>query len=36
MNAINPDKLWRIALWLAGIIVVYNIGEGIISVFFEL
>jgi divalent metal cation (Fe/Co/Zn/Cd) transporter len=34
LEDINPDKLWRIALWLAGITVFYNIGEGIISVFF--
>jgi hypothetical protein len=28
MNAINPDKSWRAELWLAGITVFYNIGEG--------
>ncbi len=34
MNSNNPDKLWRVALLLAGITVVYNIGEGIVSVYF--
>ena len=34
MNAIHPDALWRFALWLAAITVFYNIGEGIVSVFF--
>jgi len=34
MNAINPDKSWRAALWLAGITVFYNIGEGAVSLFF--
>jgi divalent metal cation (Fe/Co/Zn/Cd) transporter len=33
MNAINPDKSWQTALWLAAITVFYNIGEGAVSIF---
>lgn len=34
MKTVTMEKLWTVALWLAGITVFYNIIEGIVSVYF--